>query len=226
MTERPDQPYGTPGRIFRAIVQLSALVLVVWALHSFIDRTLTQMSLRDDGDMIMIGVLVLLVLAYAFMIAIPFVPGIEIGMSLLALRGLEIAPFLYLATVSGLMLAYGMGQWLSHDWLAARCRDLRLSRIADMLEQARDLSPKERLAQLEARLPAGLARHAIRWRYLLLALLVNLPGSGVIGGGGGISLMAGVSRMYRPWPTLLTFALAVAPVPLLVWSLGYDPTGP
>ena len=36
--------------------------------------------------------------------------------------------------------------------------------------------------------------------------------------------MAGFSRMFLPVPTLLTVALAVAPVPLLIWSLGYDPT--
>ncbi len=223
MSGKPTLQRGSVARTLRVIAQLGLFVLFVWALHRFIDRTLAGLAADDDGKMVMIGVLAFFVLAYAVLIAIPFVPGIEIGMSLLALRGIEIAPFLYLATVAGLMLAYSVGRWLSYDWMAARCHDLRLSKIAMLLHDAKDLTPEERLAQLDERLPSWLANHAIRWRYLVLAALINLPGSGVIGGGGGISLMAGFSRMFLPVPTLLTVSLAVAPVPLLIWFLGYDP---
>ncbi|KKL56965.1 hypothetical protein LCGC14_2240120, partial [marine sediment metagenome] len=42
----------------------------------------------------------------------------------------------------------------------------------------------------------------------------------LIGGGGGICLMAGLSRMFAALPVLVTLAVAVAPVPLVVWFYG------
>jgi hypothetical protein len=60
----------------------------------------------------------------------------------------------------------------------------------------------------------------VRFRYVALALLINLPGSSLIGGGGGILLLAGLSGLFLPKATFLTLALAVAPVPLLVWLIG------
>ena len=57
-------------------------------------------------------------------------------------------------------------------------------------------------------------------RYPLLAALINVPGNAVVGGGGGIALTAGFSRLFRPGWTALTVALAVAPVPLIVWLTG------
>ena len=49
-----------------------------------------------------------------------------------------------------------------------------------------------------------------------------MPGSGLIGGGGGICLLAGLTGVFAPRATFLTLALAVAPVPLLVWMTGME----
>ena len=58
----------------------------------------------------------------------------------------------------------------------------------------------------------------LRHRHLMLALLVNLPGNAVIGGGGGILMLSGLSGLFTLPRLLLTLALAVAPVPLVVWA--------
>jgi hypothetical protein len=58
-----------------------------------------------------------------------------------------------------------------------------------------------------------------------LACLFNLPGNVVLGGGGGIALLAGLSRLYAPLPMAVTVALAVAPVPLAIWIWGGMPMG-
>jgi hypothetical protein len=63
-------------------------------------------------------------------------------------------------------------------------------------------------------------RLALRYRYLALALAVNTPGNSVIGGGGGIMMMVGLSGIFAPLPTLLTIAIAVSPIPLAVIFLG------
>lgn len=56
----------------------------------------------------------------------------------------------------------------------------------------------------------------MRFRWLALALLINMPGNTVIGGGGGIAMAVGYSRTFT-YPAFLTCAaVAVAPVPALV----------
>ena len=72
-------------------------------------------------------------------------------------------------------------------------------------------------------MPAFLADKAVRWRYVMLGLLLNLPGNAILGGGGGICLVAGLSGVYAPRATVLTLALAIAPLPLLAWLTGFDP---
>lgn len=207
-----------PGLAIRLVV----LAAVIVALHLFIDWALSRAATSANAEMLTAGVIAALVLAYALLIAVPFVPGIEIGLSLLALRGSEIAPIVYAATVMGLMLAYVAGQKLSLSWLVTRFREFRLERAASFVAEVQSMSPQRRLALLRSRLPARIAPHAIRWRYVGLAVLVNLPGSGLIGGGGGICLLAGLTGLFAPRPTLLTLAIAVAPVPVLVWYTGMD----
>jgi hypothetical protein len=43
---------------------------------------------------------------------------------------------------------------------------------------------------------------------------INLPGNIVIGGGGGIALMAGLSRLFSPSGFVVTVAIATLPIPL------------
>lgn len=201
-------------------LRVAVLVAAVWALHGATDWLIARAEASARAHMLMAGLIAALVVAYALLIALPFVPGIEIGLTLLALRGSDIAPVVYAGTVAGLMLAYLAGYLLPPDWLEVRLRRLRLTRIAGFLAEIAALPPSERLALLRGRAPRRAARLALDWRYALLAILYNLPGNGLIGGGGGISLMAGLSRIFLPGPTLLTVALAVAPVPLFVWWFG------
>lgn len=217
-------PSPTPvwRRALRALAQIVLVVAVVWGLHLSIDGAMALADEMKQGEMIKISMIIVLLLAYACFIAVPFVPGIEIGLSLLAIEGARVAPFVYAATVAGLMLAYLAGRHLSYFWLAGRLRGLRLTRAAELLERTAPLSKDERLDLLKARLPGWAAGLAGRYRYLGLALLINLPGSGLIGGGGGICLIAGLSGMFTARVLLLTIALAVAPVPLLVWLFGWS----
>jgi hypothetical protein len=150
------------------------------------------------------------------------VPGIEIGLAILMMQGAAAAPSVYLATVAGLMLGYAAGYRIPPRWLGGIFADVGLARASAFVERLEQLTPTERLAALRDCLPERLGWLALGWRYLLLALLLNLPGNGLLGGGGGIMLVAGLSGLFRPALTLLTIALAVAPVPLLVWSLGLD----
>lgn len=159
-------------------------------------------------------------LVYSILIALPFVPGIEIGVTLLMIRGADIAPMVYLATVLGLLLAFMAGCFLKYEWLERIFRDLRLTSACAFLENTAKLDRDARFDVLRDRLPSWLAESAIRFRYFTLAILLNLPGNAVIGGGGGICLLAGLSRLFSVWQVVLTIILAVLPVPAMVWLFG------
>lgn len=221
----PDISPAPRAPLWVILVRLGALVAIVLGAHWLVDWAMHRAEASANADMVTLGLILGLLVLYALLISVPFVPGIEIGISLLALRGAEIAPFIYLATVAGLMLAYVVGCRVPLDWLAAKLAEFRLIRAARLVADVAPLAPERRLALLRARLPDRLNALVGGWRYLVLALLVNLPGSGLIGGGGGICLVAGLSGLFRLRPTLLTLALAVAPVPLLTWGLGYTPDG-
>ena len=63
-------------------------------------------------------------------------------------------------------------------------------------------------------------RLALSYRYVAMAVAVNTPGNSIIGGGGGIMIIAGLSGIFAPLSTFLTIIVAVSPVPLAVIFLG------
>ena len=201
----------------RLAARLAVIAVAAYGIHLIMDWATTQAA---ENDSLMIGVLTVLLLAYALLIAVPFMPGIEIGVSLLILKGAAIAPLVYGATMLGLLLAFAAGRMLPHTWLHNVLADLRLKRACLLVDRLAPMTREERLAHLTDRAPAWLKPIIGPWRYLVLAALINIPGNAVIGGGGGIAFTAGFSRLFRPSWTALTIAVAVLPVPLTVWLTG------
>jgi len=219
---RPDTGGADTGWFWRTLWRVLLIVLAVYAVHLLLNWV--GAAAKDPGAAggWRLGVLALMLLAYALLMAIPFVPGIEIGLMLLALEGARAAPFVYAATVVGLTTAYLAGEWLPYARLHRLLADFRLRRACRLLERLAPLGREQRLALLQERLPRWCAPCLTRFRYLLIALAVNMPGNAVLGGGGGILLLAGLSRLFHPVAVAATLALAVAPVPLLVWGFDFD----
>jgi hypothetical protein len=63
--------------------------------------------------------------------------------------------------------------------------------------------------------PSKIVPFLLKHRYLVIALMLNLPGNALIGGGGGIGLIAGMSRLYSFPRYLLLVSVAITPLPLL-----------
>ena len=64
----------------------------------------------------------------------------------------------------------------------------------------------------------------MRYRYLGIIALLNIPGNAVIGGGGGIAFMAGVTGLFSAKWFALSAILGVMPYPLfffVAWLLGF-----
>ena len=226
MTVDPGPEPGPPpplrGALLRTLLRLAAVVALAYGVHLALGWVMawTETMPPTTGSALRIAILGAALIAYALLIAIPFVPGIEIGVSLILMRGAEVAVLVYLATVLGLALAYFAGRLMPYRWLYRLFEDLRLRRACRLLARIQPLSPDRRLALLRQRLPGWLGSWAVSYRYLLLAGLINLPGSMLIGGGGGICMVAGLTRLFKPRATVLTIALAVLPFPIAVWFWG------
>lgn len=203
----------------RIALRLAVIVFLSLAVHLLLEWARDHAQATQNSRL-MAGALVLTFAAYVALTAVLFVPGAEIGLSLIVMQGAQIAPFVYLATVAALMLAFLVGRYVPEAALHRFFLDIRFGAACRLIETVQPLSPRRRLAMLRQRAPALLAPVVTDYRYVLLAVLVNLPGNTLIGGGGGIAMLAGISRLYGPWATLATFMLAVLPVPAFVLIFG------
>lgn len=213
--------------LFRTGLRLA--LIVVFALAANMGLNWLQgyfQTMNTPGAQVMLtGIVILSLLLYSILMAIPFVPGVEIGLSLLMMQGPGIAPFVFLATFSGLTLAYLVGRHMPHAVLLGLFSDLGLKSAAALLERLKPLGQEQRLALLQQNLPDWLGKRLVRYRYLTVAIALNIPGNAFIGGGGGIALVAGISRLFSTRAVLVCFALAVSPVPIAVSFFGIDVVG-
>jgi len=160
--------------------------------------------------------------AYAVLLAIPFVPGVEIGLALLGMLGPPIVFLVYVSTVAGLSLSFVVGRVISVGGLTRMFDDLQFRRASGLLKTIEPMSKDERLAFLLSKAPRYFVPFFLRNRYLSLAILFNLPGNFLIGGGGGIAMVAGVSGLYSIPGFITTVLIAVSPLPLAILIFGQE----
>lgn len=157
---------------------------------------------------------------YSVLLAIPFVPGAEIGLALIAMLGPSIALLVYLCTVAGLTISFIVGRYIPLGMLISIVERLGLMRTTAFLKSVEPLNGQQRLELLVEKAPTRFLPFLLRHRYFALAVVLNIPGNFIVGGGGGITLFAGVSRLFSTPAFLLTVGVAVSPVPLAVFVLG------
>lgn len=204
--------------VFRLILLVAFLALATWGVHLI--RDALDLQIRPDNEQQVHSAIMLGSVAYVGLLALPFVPGAEIGLAMLAAFGPSIAPLIYVATVASMMVAYTVGRFLPNSALERLLFFLRMRRAAALVARAALLSPEDRLAMLlDGQSPRSI-KLGLRYRYIAVALAVNTPGNSIIGGGGGIMMMAGLSGIFSPIAIFLTISLAVSPVPLAVIFLG------
>jgi hypothetical protein len=209
----------SPGTLLLRLALLVAfLLLATWGAHMV--RDALNLQIRPDNEQQVHRAIMIGSVAYVGLLALPFVPGAEIGLAMLAAFGAAIAPLIYVATVASMMLAYTVGRFLPIGALERLLSLLRMRRAAALVARAAPLAPEARLAMLLEGQPKRALTLGLRYRYIAMALAVNTPGNSIIGGGGGIMMMAGLSGIFSPLATFVTIALAVSPVPLAVLFLG------
>jgi len=201
----------------RIVLLILLLVAANLAGNYFAD--LFGAQLKESGAIARWGTAALAI-AYFILLAIPFVPGVEMGMMLMAIHGTSIALLVYLCTVAGLSAAFLAGRLVPLAAIARFARFLRLERVALFIDDIEAMDSEERLTRLMERAPSRVIPFLLRHRHVALAVVLNIPGNSVIGGGGGIALLAGSTRLFSAAGFLVAVALAVSPVPLAFYLFG------
>jgi len=158
--------------------------------------------------------------AYTILMAIPFVPAAEIGLTVLMVIGPKIAPLVYFCTLISLLLSFSIGRYIPDQVLSKLFHKVGFTRAEKLMSELDNLDSRARLQLIVSRSPKPLIPFLLKYRYIALLLAINLPGSIVIGGGGGIAMVAGLSRLFRFPYFALTIAIAVAPLPVMLTFMG------
>lgn len=200
------------------LTKLAAIVLVVILANIGISRLIDELEIQIWPEYLEIidrAVLVSVIL-YIGLMATPFLPGIEIGLTLMVVLGPKGVLLVYVSTLIALTISFGLGRLFPAHALVSFLQWLHLSRAATLLKSFDATPPEKRLEFLAEKTPNQTIPALLRRRYLLLALLFNLPGNALIGGGGGIAMMAGMSRLYSFPMYFFLISAAILPGPLLV----------
>ncbi|MHA1537019.1 MAG: hypothetical protein ACTSUD_05650 [Alphaproteobacteria bacterium] len=156
------------------------------------------------------------VVFYAALLAIPFIPGIEISLALLAVFGPRVAVAIYAATVAALATSYLIGRMLPISLIARFFGSLGLQRAQSLVRSLQPLGAQQRLEFLIEHAPKRIVPVLLKHRHIAIIVALNVPGNAVIGGGGGIALLAGLSGVFTFPRFLASMALAALPIPLIV----------
>jgi len=203
----------------RITILISGAVALYFLGQFLIDMVVDQLNLhvRASTEPMLHRAVMTATAVYVLLMTIPFMPAVEIGLSMLFIFGGKISFLVYVSTVTALMLAYMIGRFLPAELGAKGFGAVGITKVQAFLNRLAPVRADQRIALLVSESPTRLVPYLIRHRFVALAILLNVPGNVVIGGGGGVAMLAGMTRLY-PFPAyLLTIALAVAPVPLFVY---------
>lgn len=200
------------------LAKLSFIILLIILANIGISWLIDRLEIQiwpEHLEIVDRAVLVGIIL-YIGLMAMPFLPGIEIGLALMMVLGSKGILLVYVCTLIALTISFGLGRLFPTHLLVSLLRWLHVTRAAALLESFDATPREERLEFLADKAPTQTMPALLKWRYLMLALLLNLPGNALVGGGGGIGMMAGISRLYSFPKYFLLIAVAILPGPLLI----------
>ncbi len=206
------------SRRLRIALRLAVLAALLTALHFGASWLLGPFGTRFETAYKAYGApaLYTVVGVYVVALALPYVPGIEISLGLLMVLGAEGVAIVYGATLLALSLSFGAGRLVPLRWFARLFAWLHLQQGQALMERLEPLGREKRLHALVEVAPARIVPFLLRHRYLAIAVAFNLPGNALVGGGGGIAMMAGMSGLFRFDLYLLTVCVAISPIPLAI----------
>jgi len=206
----------TPSRI-RIFVKISLIIGFLVFLNYGGSLVLERMNFQlwPEHENIVVTALWISILIYILWMTTPFVPGIELGLALMVMLGTKGVILVYLCTLCSLLLSFVIGRLIPLKAFSRFLGWMHLSKAKNLILQLEPLNSGEKIEFLLKSVPSSILPHLLKHRYLLIAICLNLPGNTLIGGGGGISLIAGMSGLYSLPKYILIVSFAITPIPLL-----------
>jgi len=200
-------------RFFKISLIVGFLVVLNYGGSLVVEQI--NFQLWPEHEHLMVTVLWVAIVVYVLWMALPFVPGIELGLALMIMLGTRGIVLVYFCTLMSLSLSFTIGRLIPLNSFARFLGWLHLYKAWDLVLQLEPLNSEEKLNFLLRSAPSKIIPFLVKHRYLMIAVALNLPGNVLIGGGGGIGLISGMSRLY-PFPKyILLVSLAITPLPLL-----------
>lgn len=178
-----------------------------WGSGWLID--LVGIDLGDGVQSHEFHVMIVGIVFYAVLMALPFVPGMEISFALLAVFGPVTAP----------ALSWLVGRLVPVSLVVRSFGALGLRRAKSLIDKLEPSGFGQRLEMLIEHAPKRIVLLLLKHRYIAVIVALNMPGNAVIGGG-GIALLAGMSGLFTLPRFLAAVALAALPVPLAIMLTG------
>ena len=201
-------------RFFKISLIVGFLVVLNYGGSLVVEQI--NFQLWPEHEHLMVTVLWVAIVVYVLWMALPFVPGIELGLALMIMLGTRGIVLVYFCTLMSLSLSFTIGRLIPLNSFARFLGWLHLYKARDLVLQLEPLNSDEKLDFLLRSAPSKIIPFLVKHRYLMIAIALNLPGNALIGGGGGIGLISGMSRLY-PFPKyILLVSLAITPLPLLL----------
>ena len=215
---QPEKQIGRAIRYFHVSFFVAFIIILAFWMDYWLrgEMGVAKTFAENVGNQWGPGVLICGGIIYVLLLSLPFVPGVELGILLMCVFGKEGIVFVYLATIVGLSLAFLIGRSLPLRWVKSFMKKIGFASTSECHSYDIDgMLNKIPLTQrfYHNRFFSFLAKY----RYPAIGILLNMPGNYLIGGGGGISLACGISRNISWKWFSLTVAVAVSPVPILVW---------
>jgi hypothetical protein len=216
MSEARQAPDETPKirRFFKISLIVGFLVLLNYGGTLVVEQI--NFQFWPEHENLMITVLWFAIVVYVLWMALPFVPGIELGLALMVMLGTRGVVLVYLCTLLSLSLSFTIGRLIPLHGFARFLGWLHLYKTQDLVLQLEPLNSEEKLDFLLRSAPSKVIPFLLKHRYLMIAIALNLPGNALIGGGGGIGLITGMSGLYSFPRYILLVSVAITPIPLLL----------
>jgi len=209
--------YQRPTNWISSILRLALIALVIVLANIAVSVVVDRLEIQiwpEYMDYLDRAVLFAVIL-YILLMSLPFLPGVEIGLMLMIVLGPKGVLIVYFCTLIALSISFGLGRLLPPHLLVSLLQWLHFQRAATLINSFSKVTAEDRLAYLTDRISLRFVPSLLQYRYLTLALLLNLPGNFLIGGGGGIGMTAGMSKLYSYPAFLMAVSVAVLPVPVI-----------
>ena len=200
-------------QFFKISLMVGLLVLLNYGGRLAVEHI--NFQLWPEHENLMVTMFWFAVVVYVIWMAMPFVPGIELGLALMVMLGAKGVVLVYLCTLLSLSLSFAVGRLIPLKAFSRFLGWLHLQKAKNLVLELEPLNSEEKLDFLLRTAPSKIIPYLLKHRYLMIAVALNLPGNVIIGGGGGIGLIAGMSSLC-PFPKYILFvSLAITPLPIL-----------